>query len=128
MQAESQSGDADGADVKSYKSLAKIVAEHKDVMKLSYQLSSVIASLKSEVNDVITSFSTKYDELWKSVSRVRASCCSLVLSMLAHLDRQCSMMRQSAPRLHCRYLWSHYLTFYLSEYNRKILYILYIII
>ena len=39
-------------------------------MKLSYQLSSVIASLRSEVNDVITGFSNKYDELWKSVSRL----------------------------------------------------------
>jgi len=37
-------------------------------MKLSYQLSSVIASLRSEVNDVIGGFSNKYDELWKSVS------------------------------------------------------------
>ena len=37
-------------------------------MKLSYQLSSVIASLKPEVNDVISGFSNKYDELWTSVS------------------------------------------------------------
>ena len=68
MQADAQSGDADSTDVKSHKSLAKIVAEHKDIMKLSYQLSSVIASLRSEVNEVIASFSNKYDELWKSVS------------------------------------------------------------
>jgi len=68
MQAEAQSGDADSGDVKSYKSLSRIVAEHKDVMKLSYQLSSVIASLRPEVNDVISGFSSKYDELWKWVS------------------------------------------------------------
>jgi len=67
-QADSQSADADAADVKSHKSLARIVAEHKDVMKLSYQLNSAIASLKSEVNDVISGFSNKYDELWSSVS------------------------------------------------------------
>jgi len=69
VQAESQTGgDAESGDVKSYKSLARIVAEHKDIMKLSHQLSSVIASLRSEVNDVISGFSNKYDELWKSVS------------------------------------------------------------
>ena len=68
IQADAQSTDAESGDVKSYKSLAKIVAEHKDVMKLSYQLSSVIASLRPEVNDVISGFSNKYDELWSSVS------------------------------------------------------------
>jgi len=107
MQAESQAGDADSGDVKSYKSLARIVAEHKDIMKLSYQLSSVIASLRSEVNDVISSFSNNYEELWKSVSSsTRAdyyywSQLCQVLIIHALLIKEVPVYRRQFAHRHC---------------------------
>jgi len=81
LKAESQGGgaEADSTDVKAYKSLARIVAEQKDIMKLSYQLSSVIASLRPEVNEVISGFSSNYDELWTAVSS--AFFCLIITSL-----------------------------------------------
>jgi len=48
-------------------------------MKLSYQLSSVIASLRPEVNEVISGFSSNYDELWTAVSS--AFFCLIITSL-----------------------------------------------
>jgi len=48
------------------KSLSKQAAEHKDVMKISLQLNSMILSLRGEVTNLLNSFNHFY-ELWKTV-------------------------------------------------------------
>lgn len=69
------------------KSLGKMVTEHKDVVKLSIQLSSTISSLRSEVNDLINSYNA-FDELWKSVSE---KVCQEFAAVALQLLKQCKL-------------------------------------
>jgi dynein heavy chain len=49
------------------KPLHKIISEHKDVVKIVIQLSSIINTFKVDVNEILDEF-TCYQELWKEVS------------------------------------------------------------
>lgn len=49
------------------KPLHKIISEHKDVVKIVIQLNSIISTFKSDVQEVIESYS-QYGHLWAKVS------------------------------------------------------------
>ena len=48
--------------------LHKVISEHKDVVKIVIQLNSIISTFKSDVQEVIESYS-QYGHLWAKVSR-----------------------------------------------------------
>ena len=48
------------------KPLHKIVAEHKDVVKIAIQLNSIVATIKPEVSTLLKEYAI-YDELWAEV-------------------------------------------------------------
>ena len=48
------------------KPLHKLVAEHKDVVKIVIQLNSIISILKPDIQDLLGQFST-FSELWDEV-------------------------------------------------------------
>lgn len=50
-----------------FKSLTKMVSEHKDVLKMISMLSTIVSSSKIEAVKVLNSFKD-YEELWKEVS------------------------------------------------------------
>ena len=51
------------------KPLHKIVAEHKDVVKIAMQLNSIVATIKPEVSTLLKEYAI-YDELWAEVNGV----------------------------------------------------------
>ena len=48
------------------KPLHKVISEHKDIVKIIIQLSSIISTFKGDVQESINTF-TKYSELWTEV-------------------------------------------------------------
>ena len=48
------------------KPLHKIVAEHKDVVKIAIQLNNIITTIKPEVTTLLKEYCV-YDELWAAV-------------------------------------------------------------
>ena len=52
------------------KPLHKIVAEHKDVVKIAIQLNSIVATIKPEVSTLLKEYAI-YDELWAEVLSYR---------------------------------------------------------
>ena len=49
------------------KPLHKIVAEHKDIVKIAIQLNNIVTTIKPEVSTLLKEYAI-YDELWSSVS------------------------------------------------------------
>jgi hypothetical protein len=49
------------------KPLHKIVADHKDVVKINLQLNGIVSTIKPETTDLLTQFAI-YSELWDVVS------------------------------------------------------------
>ena len=49
------------------KPMHKLISEHKDVSKIVIQLSSIIATFKPDVNEVLERLVAKYEELWVKV-------------------------------------------------------------
>ena len=49
------------------KPLHKLVAEHKDVVKIVIQLNSIISILKPDIQELLTQFN-RFSELWDQVS------------------------------------------------------------
>lgn len=49
------------------KPLHKIVADHKDVVKINLQLNGIVSTIKPEVTELLSQFS-QYSELWDVVS------------------------------------------------------------
>lgn len=49
------------------KPLHKIVAEHKDVVKIAQQLNGIVSTIKPEVTTLLNQYN-KYQELWADVS------------------------------------------------------------
>ena len=49
------------------KPLHKIISEHKDVLKIIFQLNSIISTFKSDIQEVLDLFS-QYGHLWEKVS------------------------------------------------------------
>lgn len=54
------------------KSLHKIVAEHKDIVKIVMQLNSIVATIKPDVQELLDHFSI-YSELWETVSTLETT-------------------------------------------------------
>ncbi|ELU05307.1 hypothetical protein CAPTEDRAFT_162628 [Capitella teleta] len=52
------------------KSLHKIVAEHKDIVKIIIQLNSIVATIKPDVQELLDQFLT-YSELWETEPAVK---------------------------------------------------------
>ena len=52
------------------KPLHKIVADHKDVVKMAVQLNGIMSTLKSDVTSLLAQYNV-YDELWADVSYMK---------------------------------------------------------
>ena len=52
------------------KPLHKIVADHKDVVKIAVQLNGIMSTLKSDVTSLLANYNV-YDELWAEVGSAK---------------------------------------------------------
>jgi len=69
---EAQAAEAAGDDLKQVsintmvKPLHRVVADNKDVVKVTMQLNAAVVMHRSDINELLAGFSV-YDELWKTV-------------------------------------------------------------
>ena len=69
MQASEQGEDVKINPAAAMKPLHKIIADHKDVVKILIQLNSVMSTCKPEIAELLATFSI-YSELWDEASSV----------------------------------------------------------